>query len=334
VKLRRTRTGELMRSLICIAVVLLVAAPAANAHPGSGIAVDARGRVFVTMGPFVVRIDTNGQSRTIVSDPENKKFYQLHHIRRAPDGGLLTASDIGDAIWRFTAEGHLSRFYPGANQDGSLRVGSGGDPFEVDAEGNIYAINSGQFRFTQIFRISPHGRISFVAGGDWGHADGAGERAKFADVHGGSLVAGPDGALYLTDDQRYVRKITREGSVSTLAGGETTGFADGSGPKARFNNPMGLALDGAGHVLVADSANHRIRKIAPDGTASTLAGSGRRGSADGAAALATFTEPTGVAFGPGGDLYVLEIGKERVRRISKDGQVTTMGRVTPNAPAL
>jgi hypothetical protein len=71
-------------------MVLLVAAPPADAHPGSGIAVDAHGRVFVTVGPFVVLIDTNGQSRTIVSDPENKKFYQLHHIRRAPDGGLLT----------------------------------------------------------------------------------------------------------------------------------------------------------------------------------------------------------------------------------------------------
>ena len=320
-----------MRSCLIIVVALFFAEIAVDAHPGSGIAVDAGGHVFVTVGPYVVRIDTNGQSRTIVSDPENKRFYQLHHIRRAPDGGLLTASDIGDAIWRFTVEGHLSRFYPGAKQNGSLHVGSGGDPFEVDAEGNIYAVNSGQFRFTQIFRMSPHGRISLVAGGDWGHADGAGEQAKFADVHGGSLVAGPDGALYLTDDQRYVRKMTREGLVSTLAGGAMLGFADGPGQHARFNDPKGLALDGAGHVYVADSANHRIRKITPDGFVSTLAGSGRKGSEDGAAAMATFTEPTGVALGPDGDVYVLEIGMERVRKISKDGQVTTVGRIAPDA---
>jgi len=319
-----------MRSLLSLVGVLLSAEMALHAHPGSGLAVDAQGRVFVAVGPFVVMIDTNGQARTIVSDPKNEKFYQLHHIRRAPDDGLITASDMGDAIWRFTADGRLSRFYPWTNQDGALRVGSGGDPFEVDGEGNVYAINSGQFRFTLILKISPHGRITFVAGGDWGHADGLGAKAKFADVHGGSLVAGPDGELYLTDDRRYVRKITREGQVSTLAGGAATGFVDGSGVQARFNEPMGLALSSAGDLLVADSANHRIRRITPQGLVSTLAGSGERGATDGPAGVASFTEPTGVALGPGGEVYVLEIGRERVRKISNDGQVVTVGRVTPN----
>lgn len=301
------------------------------AHPGSGIAVDAQGRVFVTVGPFVVRLDTNGQAHTIVSDPKNEKFYQLHHIRRAPDGSMLTASDTGDAIWQFSAEGKLSRFYPGARQSGALRVGSGGDPFEVDAGGNIYAVNSWQSRFTQILRIDPHGHISFVAGGEWGHADGAGAQAKFADVHSGSLVAGPDGVLYLTDDGRYVRRITREGLVSTLAGSPRTGFADGPGTQAKFNEAMGLAVDNTGNVLMADSGNHRIRRITPTGIVSTLAGSGTKGSADGLATVATFTEPTGVALGPGGEVFVLEVEKQRVRRISKDGRVSTVGRVTPEA---
>jgi hypothetical protein len=320
-----------MRGLLKILSVLFVAELVVGAHPGSGLAVDAQGRVFAAVGAFVVMIDTNGQSRTIVSDPKNEKFYQLHHIRRSPDGGLITASDRGDAIWRFTAEGHLSRFYPGPNQDGALSVGSGGDPFEVDAEGNIYAINSGQFRFTQILKISPHGRIAFVAGGDWGHADGTGPQARFGDVHAGSLVVGPDGSLYLTDHQLYVRHITRGGHVSTLAGGAKPGFADGPGTQARFNNPMGLAVDHTGHVLVADSDNHRIRKITPKGVVSTLAGTGTRGSADGAALSSTFTEPTGVAIGPGGEVYVLEAGKQRVRKISRDGRVTTVGRVTPDS---
>ena len=58
-----------MRRLLSLAVVLLCAEMGSRAHPGSGIAVDAQGRVFVTVGPFVVMIDTNGQARTIVSDP-------------------------------------------------------------------------------------------------------------------------------------------------------------------------------------------------------------------------------------------------------------------------
>ena len=319
-----------MKGLLSVVVALLSAAITARGHPGSGLAVDAEGRVFAGVGAFVVMIDTNGQPRTIVGDPKNEKFYQLHHIRRAPDGGFITASDVGDAIWRFTAEGRLTRLYPGPNQDGPLRVGAGGDPFEVDAGGNIFAINSGQFRFTQILKISPHGRVSFVAGGSWGHADGIGAQARFADVHGGSLLSAPNGALYLTDDGRYVRRITREGQVSTLAGGETRGFADGPGAQARFNEAMGLALNSTGDLLVADCANHCIRRITPQGMVSTVAGSGAKGSVDGPAAMATFTEPTGLALGSGGEVYVLEIGKERVRKISKEGQVTTVGKITPN----
>jgi hypothetical protein len=177
-----------IRRLLGFAALLLIIEITVQSHPGSGIAVDAQGRVFVAVGAFIVMLDTNGQSRTIVSDPKHENFYQLHHIRRAPDGGMVTASDTGNAIWRFTTDGRLSRYYPGPNQDGSLRVGLGGDPFEVDAAANVYAINSGQFRFTQVLKITPHGRIFFIAGGDWGHADGTGAQAKFADVHGGSLM--------------------------------------------------------------------------------------------------------------------------------------------------
>lgn len=127
-------------------IVSLVALGAVHlrvlAHPGSGIAVDAEGRVFFAAGPMIVMIETNGVARTIVHDVKNEKFYQLHHIQRAPDGGLLTASDMGDAIWRFTPEGTLTRFYPSANDGRPLSVGLGGDPFAVDRAGNIYAVKS------------------------------------------------------------------------------------------------------------------------------------------------------------------------------------------------
>src|SRR5512147_557785 len=85
------------------------------AHPGSGIAVDVQGRVFFTAGPMIVMVETSGQARAIVHDQKHEKFYQLHHIQRAPDGGMLTASDLGNAIWSFTPEGKLTRFYPPPN---------------------------------------------------------------------------------------------------------------------------------------------------------------------------------------------------------------------------
>jgi streptogramin lyase len=321
-----------MRTLLSSALALFISLSSAEAHPGSGIAVDAQGRVFVTMGAAIVMLDVDGKARTIVSDPKDEKFFQLHQIRHAPDGGLLTASDKGNAIWHFTAEGKLTRFYPPPFQIAPLQVGTGGDPFEVDADGNVYVINSGQFKFTQILKVSPRGEIAFIAGGDWGHADGVGVQAKFGNLHGSAILAGKDGTLYLTDDAQYVRKVTATGQVSTLAGDAGVGFADGPAEKAKFNTPTGLALDGDGNVLVADTGNHRIRKITREGVVSTLAGSGRKGAADASGLEATFDEPTGITVAPSGEVFVLEIAAERVRKISKAGKVTTAGRVSPESP--
>ena len=133
-----------------------------------------------------------------------------------------------------------------------------------------------------------------------------------------------DGSLYLTDDGRYLRKIAMDGTVSTLAGGAERGYADGSGTQARFNGACGLTADQDGSIYVADSANHRIRKITRQGVTTTYAGSGSAGSSDGPAAEATFDQPTGVTLGPSGILYVLDGDNSRVRKIAPDGHVTTL----------
>jgi len=302
----------------------------AKAHPGSGIAVDPQGRVFFAVGPMIVMIETNGVARAIVHDTKNEKFYQLHHLQRAPDSGWLTASDMGDVIWRFTTEGKLSRFYPPENDERPLRVGSGGDPFAVDREGNVYAVNSRPQRFTQILKVSTQGRVRVLAGGDWGFADGQGDGAKFGDLHGGSMITRPDGALLLTDDGARARRVDANGTVTTLAGGATKGFADGPGTEARFNGATGLALDAQGNVLVVESSG-RIRRINPFGVVTTLAGSGKAGSRDGPLLEATFAEPTGIAIGPTGDIYVLEPAPHRIRRISQ-GRVTTIHQGLPPPP--
>lgn len=300
---------------------------AAWSHPGSGIAVDDQCRVFFATGPMIVMIATNGVARTIVHDQTNEKFYQLHHIQRTPDGGLVTASDIGNAVWRFTSEGRLDRFYPPPNEDRPLSIGLGGDPFALDHAGNLYAVNSRQDRFTQILRISPEGRIRVLAGGEWGFADGVGEQAKFSDLHGGSLLATADGGLLLTDNARCVRRIAPDGSVTTLAGGSERGYRDGPGPDARFDGASGLALDKRGSVVIVESAG-RIRQLTREGLVTTLAGTINGGSTDGPVATARFDEPTGIAVAPNGDLFVLEPHGPRVRKIS-DGQVTTVLRGLP-----
>ena len=133
--------------------------------------------------------------------------------------------------------------------------------------------------------------VSTVAGSTTGggHADDQGAAARFSYPVG--LAVDAAGTVYVGDQTNHViRKITRDNRVSTLAGlAMRAGAADGQGTSARFNNPMGVAVDAAGNVYVADRGNHAIRKITPSGAVSTLAGSlGVSGSADGTGSAARF----------------------------------------------
>ena len=102
--------------------------------------------------------------------------------------------------------------------------------------------------------------------------------------------------------------------MEVLTGSGRTGFADGAGAAAQFNCPSGIAVDGEGNIIVTDQGNHRVRKITPDGTVSTLAGSGSQGFADGAGAAAQFNGPFGVAVDGGGSIIVTDYNNDRVRK--------------------
>ena len=110
----------------------------------------------------------------------------------------------------------------------------------------------------------------------------------------------------------------------TLAGGGEAGSADGPGSEARFNRPHGIAVDTVGTIYVADTFNHTIRKISPDGVVSTLAGlAGVFGSTDGNLSDARFNQPWTVAVDAAGDLYVTDNGNETIRKITAGGMVNT-----------
>ncbi len=123
---------------------------------------------------------------------------------------------------------------------------------------------------------------------------------------------------------RIKRLSTDLASITPVAGGQFGGSADGVGANASFSQPLGLAHDAAGNVIVADSGNNTIRRIAPDGTVTTLAGqAGTSGSTDGTGAAARFNSPRGIALGPDGDLYVADSNNHLIRRITTAGVVTT-----------
>lgn len=113
-------------------------------------------------------------------------------------------------------------------------------------------------------------------------------------------------------------------AVTTLAGSETPGFVDGVGELAHFDHPSAMAVDHEGNIYVADQNNHSIRKITPSGSVSTYAGTGAPGFTNGFRLDATFNQPYGIALDDEGNLYVGDVANHSIRKISADGQVTTL----------
>lgn len=113
-------------------------------------------------------------------------------------------------------------------------------------------------------------------------------------------------------------------SVGTLAGSGTSGFVDGIGAIAQFNHPSAMVVDPAGNIYVADHDNHSIRRITPSGIVSTYAGTGQPGATNGFRLNATFNRPYGLALDVDGNLYVGDVANHSIRKISVDGEVTTL----------
>ena len=189
----------------------------------------------------------------------------------------------------------------------------------VDGAGNVYVADLSNHR---IRKITTSGVVSTLAGsGTSGYTDGTGTSAQFNSPTG--VAVDGAGNVYVADQGNHrIRKITTSGVVSTLAG-STYGYTDGTGTSAKFYNPFGVAVDGAGNVYVADQGNHRIRKITESGVVSTLAGS-TYGYTDGTGTSAKFAYPFGVAVDGAGNVYVADYNNQRIRKITASGVVSTL----------
>ncbi len=164
-----------------------------------------------------------------------------------------------------------------------------------------------------------------------------------------SLPAGiaidADGNLFVADQQGHVvRRVDRAGSIDTVAGTGAAGYAGDGGParSAALRSPSGVTVDVAGNLYVADSWNHRVRRVDPAGVITTVAGTGEDGfGGDGGPAVeAQLSLPFAVAVDPAGNLYIADFGNRRVRKVDPSGVITTLagsgqrGSVGDGGPAV
>ena len=267
--------------------------PATAAHLSApiGLAVDARGYVYV-------------------ADKDNQRIRRI-----GPDGTIESIGGTGQ---------------PGGGGDGGPATEARlWNPWDVavDATGNVYVADSGNH---QVRRIGTDGSIETIAGiglAGFGGDGGPATAARFHYPWGVAVDA--VGYVYIADQSNHrIRRIAADGTIETFAGTGVAGFAGDGGPagEAALNEPLGMSVDAAGNVYVADTKNHRIRRITPDGTIDTLAGTGVAGYAGdgGPAAAARLNNPWDVAVDAAGNVYVAERDNHRVRRIAADGIIQTL----------
>lgn len=223
--------------------------------------------------------------------------------------------------------------------DGTGPAASFSEPYGVAVNPSVGLYVSDMENNT-IRAVTTAGQVTTFAGvaGSAGSTNGSRLAALFSGPEG--VAADSLGNVYVADTVNLtIRKITRGGSVSTLAGlTGVAGSTDGVGTAARFGRlncsgnaecylegPTGIATDSQGNVYVADNGNSTIRMITPAGVVSTLAGqAGHPGSNDGVGAQALFNFPNGMATDASGDVYVADSGNNTIRMIAPGGNVTTL----------
>ena len=259
--------------------------PGASASLGAvyGIAIDNLGNLFLSLGDYhiVVRVDANTGVVTCVA-------------------GTGTAGYNGDNI-------------PAASAQLSGPTG-----LAVDAAGNLYIADAGNFRVRMVSLSG--GIITTIAGnGTQGYSVGNGLAAN-AQFNGlADLAVDSSANLYIADFYNQVIRMVSHGAITTVAGNGTYGIGGDNLPATSvpLAGPSGIALDSAGNLYIAEAYNNKIRKVS-NGIIGTVAGTGAAGFTGdkGQAASATLQQPTDVAVDSAGNLYIADWGNNRIRKVT------------------
>lgn len=269
----------------------------------------------------------------------------VHHAY-VPNSGVLYMGDgsridagvsqniistvAGSALVDADEDGYLDGSYSGDN--GLASMAQLNRPFDVAVgpDGSLFIADGWNNR---IRKIDTEGIITTIAGNPIGNELDNGP-AKMIKIGAPlSIALGPDGSVYFAENARHrIRRVDPDGFISVVAGTGLHGLSGDGGlaSEAQLNNPGDLTVAADGSIYIADTNNHRIRRIDPNGYISTIAGigTGTDGGGYGGdgdfAIKAKLTYPKAVAIGPDGSLYIADSGNNCIRRVGINGIITTV----------
>jgi uncharacterized protein (TIGR03437 family) len=330
-------------------------------HP-YGLAVDTAGNLYIAdLGNARVRkVSLDGTIQTIAGGglfvpggngdggpASSAQLLEPRNVAVGPDGTLYVSDFGAHRVVQVSPGGILTTLagtgnagYSGdgaASQLAQLKAPAG---IACDANGVVYIADSGNNRIRKVARgvittvaamaaptglaIASSGSLYIAANGYLGTLS----KAIAGVTSARDVAAGQAGDMYFTAG-RFVQNVSAAGIVMTIAGsGAARYFGGDGGPAtvARLHAPSGVALDDTGNLYIADTANHRIRKITAAGLMSTIAGTGDAGAKgdNGQATLAQLNSPRSVAVDPFHNVYVADTKNNAVRKISPSGVITTV----------
>ncbi len=247
----------------------------------------------------------------------NSALPDLFGVAIDDDDRIFFSDGTANSIYRINADGSLKTITSDLDMPSAIA-------FAPDR--TLVVANTGAHTIVRVDVET--GQVSLVAGsaGASGYADGESSQARFNAPVG--VAVGEDGAVFVADTYNdRIRAISQDGSVRPIAGGNEPGFRDGAGGEARFDTPCGIAINTDGSLLVADTANHRLRRVTLDGVVTTIAGTGEATERDGKPFEAAFNQPIAIAVRRDRTILVADAAESSLRMLNLGEQqpsVTTI----------